>query len=68
MKFLINSLLFLVILLSYENKAFPMSDYGIKNICRKEKRKSKCIKELKIKRLNLIKGKQIEIPVLPFKK
>ena len=68
MKFLINTSLLLVILIFYQNNAFPLSDYGIKDICRKEKRRSKCINDLKIKRLQLIQGKQIEIPVLPFRK
>ena len=68
MKFLINVLLLLVISLLYENKVFSISDYRIKYICRKEKRRTKCINELKIKRLDLIQGKQIEIPGLPFKK
>ena len=67
MKFLISALLFLVISLTYKNNAVPISDYQIRLICRKEKRRSKCIEELKIKRLNLIQGKQIEIPVVPFK-
>ena len=68
MKFLTNLILFLIISLIHENKVFALSDYRIKNICRKEKKRTKCINELKIKRLDLIQGKQIEIPVLPFKK
>ena len=68
MKFFLNSLLFLVISLLYENNAFPISDYRIKNICRREIRRSKCVEALKFKRLQLNQGKQIEIPVIPFEK
>ena len=68
MKFFINAFLFLVIAFSYVDDASALSDYKIKDICRKEKRRSKCIKELKLKKFNLIQGKQIEIPILPFKK
>ena len=68
MKFYLNALLFLVISFLYENNAFPISDNRIKDICRKEIRRSKCIKTLKIKRSKLIQGKQIEIPVIPFRK
>jgi len=68
MKILINAIFILGISLLYEDNAFSMTDYQIKKICRNAKRKSDCIEELKDKRLDLIQGKKIEIPVIPFKK
>ena len=68
MKLLKNCLFFLLISLVFENNVFPLSNYQIKQICKKEKKISNCIKNLKFKKLNLEKGNQIEIPVIPFKK
>ena len=50
-----------------ENSAYSLSNYRIKEICQKKTKKSTCIKNLKIKKLNLLKGNKIEIPVIPFK-
>ena len=68
MKFLLNYLLFLLIVFSFEDGAYSISDYRIKQICQKKPRRSTCIKDLKFKRLNLLQGNKIEIPVIPFKK
>ena len=68
MKLFFNSLLFLFILFLFENNAYSLSDYQIKEICQKKSKRSTCINNLKLKKLNLLQGKRIEIPVIPFKK
>ena len=67
MKFFFNSVLFLLVLFSYGNSAYSLSDKQIKEICQKKQRRLNCIKDLKFKKLNLIEGNRIEIPVKPFK-
>ena len=66
MKLFFNSLLFLIIFL-FENSAYALSNYRIKAICQKKTKISTCIKNLKLKKLNYLKGNKIEIPVIPFK-
>ena len=68
MKLFFNPLLFFFIIFLFENSAYSLSEYQIKEICQKKPKRSDCIKNLKLKKLNLIKGKKIEIPVIPFKK
>ena len=68
MKLFFNILLFLLFTNFNLDKAYSLSDYQIKEMCQRKKRKSTCIKELKLKNLNLLQGNQIEIPVIPFKK
>ena len=68
MKLFFNTLLFLFILFLFEKNAYSLSDYQIKEICQKKEKRSSCIKNLKFKKLNLIKGNKIEIPVIPFNK
>ena len=70
MKSFFNTLLYLFVLFSFENNAYSLSDKQIKEIClnRPRVRVSTCIRNLKFKKLNLIQGKRIEIPVKPFKK
>ena len=68
MKSFFNTILYLLVLFSIENSAYSLSDNQIKEICQKNSKKSTCIKNLKLKKLNLIQGKRIEIPVKPFKK
>ena len=68
MKSLFNTLLYLLVLFSMGNSAYSLSDKQIKEICQKNFKKATCIKNLKLKKLNLIQGKRIEIPVKPFKK
>ena len=55
-------------MLVFNNKSLSLSDYEIREICKKEKKRSNCIKNLYEKRLNLRKGEIIEIPVLPYKR
>ena len=68
MKLFFNTLFFFFILFLFENSAYSLSDYQIKKICQKKPKRSTCIKKLKFKKLNLLQGKKIEIPVIPFKK
>ena len=68
MKFLLNSLLYLLVLFTFDNVAYSLSDKQIKDICQKKLRRLSCIKNLKLKSLNLMQGNRIEIPVIPFKK
>ena len=49
-------------------KSYSMTDYKIKNICKKEKKLYSCVKNLQEKRSILQKGKFIEIPVIPYKR
>ena len=68
MKLTLNLFLFLFAFFILEEKTFSLSDYQIKKICAKEKRKLTCIKDLQEKKYNLRIGNQIEIPVIPYKK
>ena len=67
MKIFLNLFLFLFVLVIFENKSYSLTDYKIKEICKKKARKLNCIKSLQDKRTNLQKGNLIEIPVIPFK-
>ena len=68
MKLLFNPLLFLFIIFLFEDSAYSLSNYQIKKICQKKPKRSTCIKDLKFKKLNMLEGNKIEIPVIPFKK
>ena len=68
MKLFFNTLLFFFILYLFENSAYSLSDYQIKEICQKKSKRFTCIKNLKFKKLNLLQGNKIEIPVIPFNK
>ena len=68
MKIFFNFFLFYFILFLCENSAYSLSNYQIKQICQKKSKRSYCIKNLKLKKLNLLQGNKIEIPVIPFKK
>ncbi len=68
MKVFLNPLLFLLAIFMFGNSAYSLSEYRIKEICQRKPRKSTCIKNLKAKKLNLLRGNKIEIPVVPFKK
>ena len=59
--------LFLLVLFTFGDRSFALSDYQIKEICKKEKKQSNCIKYLREKRSNLQKGAVIEIPVMSYK-
>ena len=67
MKFLSIFLLFYSLII-FEKKLFALTDFQIKEICRKEKSKLNCIKNLEIRRSNLYKGNRIKIPVIHHKK
>ncbi len=66
MKLFFNTLFFFFILFLFENSAYSLSDYQIKEICQKKSKRSTCIKKLKFKKFNLLQGNKIEIPVIPF--
>ena len=68
MKSFFNTILSLLVLFSFENSAYSLSDNQIKEICQKKMRSSNCRKNLKLKKFNLLEGKRIEIPVIPYKK
>ena len=67
MKLALNFCLFMFALVISGDKSFSLTNYQIKNICKKEKRESICIKDLQKKRDKLQNGKFIEIPVIPYK-
>ena len=66
MKLVLNFSIFLLVYFSFSNKSFSLTDFQIKRFCKKEKRVSLCIKNLKEKRSDLQEGKLIEIPVKPY--
>ena len=63
----LNLYLSLFILFTFVEKSFSLTNYQITRICKKEKRASTCIKNLREKRDNLKKGNLIKIPVIPYK-
>ena len=67
MKLALNLFIFFFVLLISGDKSLSLTNYQIKRICKKERIKSTCIKKLQEKRLDLQKGKFIEIPVIPHK-
>ena len=69
MKYVLNLYLYLslFLLITFVEKSFSLTNYEITRICKKEKRASTCIKNLREKRDNLEKGNLIEIPVIPYK-
>ena len=68
MKITLRLSFFLFALLTIGEKSFSLTDYQIKKICKKERRVSTCIKNIKEKRFNLKQGNSIEIPVIPYKR
>ena len=68
MKLALKFSLFLLTLVMLGDKSLSLTDYQIKNICKKEKRQLTCIKNLQEKKSNLQKGNLIEIPVVPYRK
>ena len=66
MKLVLNMSLLLAFF-TFSDESFSLTDYQIKRICKKEKRESSCIRNLKEKRSNLENGLLIEIPVIPYK-
>ena len=68
MKLALNLSLFFFVILIFEHKSFSLTKFQINEICKKEKKKSTCIKNLQEKKYNLKKGNLIQIPVIPYKK
>ena len=68
MKIAFNISLFLFTLLIFGDNSLSLTDYQIKKICKKEKKVSRCIKDLQEKRFTLQKDNPIKIPVIPFKR
>ena len=68
MKLALNLSFLLFAILTFGDKSLSITDYQIKKICKKEKRESICIKNLREKKYNLEKGNFIEIPVIPYKR
>ena len=68
MKLVLNFSMFLLAFFSFSNESLSLTDFQIKRFCKKEKRVSLCIKNLKEKRSDLQEGKLIEIPVKPYKR
>ena len=68
MKLAFNLSLFLFILFVGVEESLSLTNKQINKICKKEKRESNCLKNLREKKYNLQKGKLIEIPVVPFKR
>ena len=68
MKSFFNTLLYFLFIFLFGSNAYSLSDNQIKQICQKKPRISACIKDLKLKKSNLIEGNRIEIQVVPFKK
>ena len=68
MKLFFNPLIFFLFIFLNQNSAYSLSDHRIKEICQKSPKRSTCIKKLKFKKLNLLQGNKIEIPVIPFKR
>ena len=68
MRLTINIFLFVISLFILGDGSFALTDYEIKKICKKEKKKSICIKNLQQKKANLQKGNFIEIPVIPYER
>ena len=61
-------ILFLFSIFIFGDRSFSLTNYDIRKICKKEKKGSKCFKNLQEKRLNFKKGNLIEIPVIPYKR
>ena len=67
MKLVLKFSMFLLAFYAFSNESLSLTDFQIERFCKKEKRVSLCIKNLKEKRSDLQKGKLIEIPVIPYK-
>ena len=68
MKIFLNIFFIFLTLFIYEAKVFALSDYQIREFCKNKRRRTSCIKDLQNKKINLLKGNRIEIPVIPFKR
>ncbi len=68
MKFVLNLSMFILAFFSFSNESLSLTDYQIKRFCANKKKVTLCIKNLQEKRLDLQKGKLIEIPVKLYKR
>ena len=68
MKLLLNLSLLLLSIVFFGDKSFSLTDNQIKKFCKKDFREKTCIKNLRDKKSNLLKGNLIEIPVIPYKR
>ena len=55
-------------LFTFSDESLSLTNYQIKNICKKQKSQSTCIKNLKEKKSTLQKGSKIEILIIPYKR
>ena len=68
MRFL-NKIIFILFFSSFANLyVYGLTNSEITQLCRKERKIQECIREFKIRRYYLKRGKPIEIPVEPFKR
>ena len=67
MKLVLNFSMLLLAFFSFGNESFSLTNYQIKQSCKKVQRTSTCIKNLQKKKNNLEEGKLIEIPVIPYR-
>ena len=68
MKLFFNVFFILLTIQGFQNEAYSLTNWQIKKICKEERKKSNCIRNLQHKRSKLLKGNRIEIPVIPFRK
>ena len=68
MKLFLSTILFSLVSVLLVNSAYSLSDYEIQKLCQNKKIRTNCIKNLRLKRYQLLQGNRIEIPVVPFKK
>ena len=68
MKLALNLSLSIFALFIFDDRSFSITNYQIKQFCKKEKRTATCIKNLLEKKNKLEKGNLIEIPVIPYKR
>ena len=67
MKDLPSTFLFILLPLILHNETLALTNYQIREICQKERKKKTCQKNLEYKKLNLNEGRRIEIPVIPHR-
>ena len=68
MKLFLNCVLFLLVSVWYTSSSFSLPKKRIAELCQEEKKIKTCIKNTNFRKNILLKGKRIEIPVIPFKK
>ena len=68
MRFFNRTIFLLFFSIFLTNYVYALSNNEILELCRRNRKIETCIRNLKIRRYNLYRGKPIEIPVEPFKK